>query len=508
MLDGFWEKFKSGSDIRATATDDISGEAIELTNEVVEKICLAFAKWLSGKFSLPCDAITIAVGHDSRTSANRIKNVAINALRGVGITVYDCALASTPAMFMAISVLSCTASIEITASHQPKNKNGFKFFISSGGLSEVDIEEILKIASEGVSIPVTTRGAVRPINLMNYYCQKLRNIIKNSVNNGGEKPLEGFKIVVDAGNGVGGFFAKDVLKTLGADTTGSVFLEPDGEFPNHIPNTENKDALKSISEATVNSGADLGIIFDTDVDRAAFVDSNGLVIDGSKLVALASVIALENNEKGIIVTDSVTPDNLKDFIRKLGGMQFRYKRGYSNVISVAKKINEQGENCPLAIETSGHAAFKENNFMDDGAFLACKIIIHMVNLRKNGKNLNDSINEFILAKESVRIPFDIFEKENADIIGKKILIDFKNNIKTNKIFSVEENNVEGIRAKVKVNNYNGWLLLRKSIHDPTLILYVESYVTGGIKNILKILHSFFKKQRTVKLDEFEKSLLN
>ena len=85
---------------------------------------------------------------------------------------------------------------------------------------------------------------------------------------GGDKPLEGLRIAVDAGNGAGGFYALDVLKPLGADITGSQFLEPDGNFPNHQPNPENKEAMESICRAVIENKADLGLIFDTDVSRS------------------------------------------------------------------------------------------------------------------------------------------------------------------------------------------------------------------------------------------------
>ena len=120
--------------------------------------------------------------------------------------------------------------------------------------------------------------------------------------------------MVDAGNGAGGFYADKVLKVLGADTDGSRYLEPDGMFPNHVPNPENEEAMASICEAVRESNADLGVIFDTDVDRGGAVDSKGNEINRNRLVAVASAIALEGNDGGTIVTDSITSSGLKEFI--------------------------------------------------------------------------------------------------------------------------------------------------------------------------------------------------
>ena len=143
------------------------------------------------------------------------------------------------------------------------------------------------------------------------------------------QPLSGLKIVVDAGNGAGGFYATDVLAPLGADISGSQFLNPDGNFPNHMPNPDDKRAMDSAVKATVKNSADLGIIFDTDVDRAGVVSSSGKAVNKNNIIAIASAIALSGNDGGTIVTDSVTSSNLKNFIEsELKSKQCRFKRGY------------------------------------------------------------------------------------------------------------------------------------------------------------------------------------
>lgn len=494
MKNSLTKKLKSGSDIRGVALEGVEGEEITLTNETVERICQAFAEWISNKNNVPLSSITIAVGHDCRLSASRIKNVAINTFRDMGVDVYDCSLASTPAMYMSISVLSCTAAIQITASHHPFNRNGFKFFTINGGVSESDINEILDLA-ENNAFPLSDKyGNVRSINLMEYYSENLRQIIKKGLDVDDPQPLKGLKIVVDAGNGAGGFFAEKVLKPLGANIEGSIFLEPDGRFPNHVPNPEDAEAMKYIAEATVKSSADLGIIFDTDVDRAAFVDSDGREISKNRFIALASALALKNNPGGVIVTDSVTSDYLKSFIDKLGGLAFRYKRGYNNVISMAKRINEKGTNCPLAIESSGHAAFKENGFLDDGAFLAAKIIIELVNRKRAGENLQDIIKDLIDAKEQLclRIPVRATNEE-----VQSMLVDLKNYADSNKLFSLDKDNIEGVRINFNSKRQNGWILLRKSIHDPVMVLYIESYTTNGVHAILNLVQPFLKRYKFI-----------
>lgn len=486
MLDNSFSKLKNGSDIRGLA----SGSRIELTNEVVEKICHAFVRWLSDRYKISPEEITVAVGHDSRVSASRLKNVVINTIRSFGCNIYDCSLCSTPAMFMAISAIKCTASIEITASHLPPEKNGLKFFTSDGGLAPEDIENILNLAQRVPETLPQKSGSVRKMNLMGYYSEKLRNVIKEALGGNSDKPLKGMKIVIDAGNGAGGFFEKEVLKPLGADTEGSVGIEPDGNFPLHVPNPENAEALKSISEITVSSSADLGIIFDTDVDRAAIVDSDGKVISGTKLIALVADDILKNNSKAVIVTDSMTYESLKDFISKRGGYQFRYKRGYNNVISMAKKINEKGGNCLLAIETSGHAAFMENDFIDDGAYLACKMIIQSVRAKNEMKKLSSKLDDFVVPVGVSDTRLEI-KDENADV--NKLLKDLKNLAKSNKNLELDEDNVEGVRIHFPSKQHSGWLLVRESLHDPVVIIHAESYVDGGLRAMMSFIKPFLRK---------------
>ena len=128
-------------------------------------------------------------------------------------------------------------------------------------------------------------------NLIDVYAAHLRNAICTGLNAAeSEKPLSGLKIVVDSGNGASGFFVDKILQPLGADTTGSQFLEPDGMFPNHIPNPENKAAMQAIQNATVRNNADLGLIFDTDVDRMSAVLSNGEEVNRDAIIALVAAI--------------------------------------------------------------------------------------------------------------------------------------------------------------------------------------------------------------------------
>lgn len=326
---------------------------------------------------------------------------------------------------------------------------------------------------------------------MTDYAKELCEKIKKEVNaEDYEHPLKGFKIVVDAGNGAGGFYADKVLTVLGADTTGSRYLDPDGMFPNHIPNPENAEAMASICEAVRENNADLGVIFDTDVDRGGAVDAKGNEINRNRLVAVAAAIALEGNIGGTIVTDSITSSGLKEFIENdLGGKHYRYRRGYKNVIDKALELNSQGINCPLAIETSGHAAMRENYFLDDGAYLCTKIIIKAAQLRKQGKELDELTASLKEPLESREIRFKIREKDFR-ACGEKIIADLTSFAEAKDGWNVADDNREGIRVSFDESNGNGWFLLRLSVHDPIMPLNVESDSEGGVDIILNKLYEF------------------
>ncbi len=391
MLTKEWAALKNGSDIRGVGSKGIPGADINLTDPVVEAIAAGFIAFLQEKYQVKAEEITIAIGHDSRVSAQRIKNACLRAITATGASVYDFALCTTPAMFMSTidNELGIFASIMLTASHLPFNRNGLKFFTREGGLEGADITEILTYAQDGYSFSPKKPGEVKTFDYLSRYAEQIASIIKKGT--GLEMPFAGMKIAVDAGNGAGGFYAEKVLAPLGADVSGSCFLEPDGSFPNHIPNPEDKDAMKAISQAVLSSGSDLGVIFDTDVDRAAIVDDAGGEINKNRLIALISAVLLEE-KKGTIVTDSVTSTGLADFIKNdLGGVHHRFKRGYKNVINEAKRLNKEGAYCPLAIETSGHAALAENYFLDDGAYLVTKLLIKAVNMRAEGRKLTELI---------------------------------------------------------------------------------------------------------------------
>ncbi|MBR7071776.1 MAG: phosphomannomutase/phosphoglucomutase [Clostridia bacterium] len=478
-----YDHLKSGTDIRGVASD-LGGKEIQLTDTAVYDIISAFVVWLCKKTKKQPRELTVAVGHDSRITADRIADISKNAMTDAGVKVLDCNLCSTPAMFMTTIDLNADAALQITASHHPFDRNGLKFFLSNGGLDGKDIAEILLLANQGEKIQSTVKGEIQTVDYLKIYAKRLRTMIAQAVGKEEtDKPLSGYHIIVDAGNGAGGFYATDVLEPLGADISGSQFLEPDGMFPNHIPNPEDAVAMQSICHAVLQSKADLGLIFDTDVDRAGCVGKDGKEINRNRLIALASYIALNGNAGGTVVTDSVTSDGLKKFIEEnLGGVHYRYRRGYKNVINKAEELCESGINCPLAIETSGHAALRENYFLDDGAYLVTKIVIELA----KGTDIAALLSPLEMPVEEQEYRLKI-TKSDFKSYGQTVIEQFEQFCKQNPDFQVADDNREGIR----VSTPNGWFLLRMSVHDPVMPFNFESRIPGGIEKDVKSVRSFF-----------------
>ena len=471
-----WMKLKSGTDVRGVALEGVPGEEVNLTDEAVTGIMKAFCAWAAQRCGK--EKLTIAIGHDSRLSAGRISACAVKAVTESGCDAIVTGLSSTPSMFMLLQEedIGADASVMITASHLPFNKNGLKFFTPEGGLEGKDIADILAMAAEGAAL--SGSGCVRELCYIDRYSEGLVRFVREKT--GQEKPLAGKKIVVDAGNGAGGFYVDKVLAPLGADTEGSQFLEPDGNFPNHIPNPEDKKAMHAISQRVKETGADFGIIFDTDVDRAGAVDKQGEEINRNRLIALISAILLRE-KSGTIVTDSVTSDGLTAFIESRGGKHCRYKRGYRNVIDKAKELNAAGEYSPLAIETSGHAALMENYFLDDGAYLVTRILVSLAQLAKEGKDIGDLIADLPEPAEAaeVRLGFTTLGKQDFKNNGNFAIRELQLRVPDLPGMTLAAENFEGVRINFDKDHGDGWALVRMSLHEPIMPINFESNSKGG-----------------------------
>ncbi len=498
-----YSKLRNESDIRGIAIAGVPGQDVNLTESACRDIARGFALWLVRRTKKT--NLRVAVGRDSRLSGETLLCWMADELAKEGIQVTDMGLASTPAMFMTTKTegYMFDGAVMVTASHLPYNRNGYKFFTPDGGVEASDIKEMIELAETDLHTGFKPAN-VKKDEFMDVYSKRLADMIRQSC--GSDTPLKGLKIVVDAGNGAGGFYAEKVLKPLGADTTGSRFLDPDGSFPNHIPNPENKEAMASITEAVKESHADLGIIFDTDVDRAGAVLSDGSELNRNRLIAMLSAMLLRDHPHTTIVTDSVTSSGLGEFIRFKGGVHHRFRRGYRNVINESIRLNKEGIDSQLAIETSGHGAFKENYFLDDGAYIVTRLIIELSRGVREGYTLHSLIDGLREPDESMEFRMNI-DLEDFKPYGNDIISALKEYAKTQSGWTPADSNYEGIRINLDKDHGDGWFLLRMSLHEPLMPLNIESDSVGGVKVIANELCGFLTKYEhldTSKLTDYAK----
>lgn len=548
------KRLQNGSDIRGVALAGESGREVNLAPAEAFYLGAAFGEWVLQKHG----GRRVSLGRDPRVTGPSLLAAAAAGLKSVGCSVADMHIATTPACFMSTILpvngrVAFDASVMLTASHLPYTRNGFKFFTSEGGLNVSDIESICNVAAlNSVKFPArcldAEKAGLETVNFMAVYSAHLRDVIRKGVNHPTHYhlPLQGFKVAVNAGNGSGGFFAHDVLQELGADTSASVNLEPDGMFPNHTPNPEDKKAMAVTRGAVMESKADLGVVFDTDVDRSGVVDSSGNVINGNRLIALMASIVLSEHPGSLIVTDARTSDGVSKFIAEIGGMHCLYRVGYRNVINKGIDLNEQfGAETHLMMETSGHGALKENYFLDDGAYMAVKIVIEMVRMRLRGsqegiggliKDLEEPQDDVELRVGILSKPQDVKQRgaqliesfrrfvvgggapgwrlsECGDCwVSDGCLADFDEGQSPKSSHSVDYEPPSGIDAHMyRAEIYDarsgasGWVHMRQSIHNPNFAINMQSSRPGGCHGFAKILleRFFLVNNNAYELDVLE-----
>ncbi|XXG50996.1 hypothetical protein AAC387_Pa02g4869 [Persea americana] len=527
------KRLQNGSDIRGVALEGEKGRAVDLTPQAVHAIAESFGDWVIDGLGRTGESHSgalarISVGRDPRISGPTLSVAVFAGLGLAGCSVFDMGLATTPACYMStlLTSFAYNASIMMTASHLPYTRNGLKFFTPKGGLTSTEVEEICDRAARkyanrvGRGWPTLKPVPTTRVDFMSSYAQHLCNIIKERINHPlhYDTPLLGFKIMVNAGNGSGGFFTWDVLEKLGADTTGSLNLEPDGMFPNHIPNPGDKVAMSLTRSAVLEQGAHLGIVFDTDVDRSGVVDDKGNTINGDRLIALMATIVLREFPGTTIVTDARTSVALTRFITSKGGHHCLYRVGYRNVIDKGVQLNKDGIETHLMMETTGHGALKENHFLDDGAYMVVKIIIEMVRMRLAGseegigsliQELEDPLESIELRMNVITPPQQAKEKgaEAVDTLKKYIEeghlkgweLDSCGNCWVSEGCLVDSNDTPAaidahmFRAKVcdEEGVQHGWIHIRQSVHNPNIALIMQSSVPCGGQSMAKILRDKF-----------------
>lgn len=261
------------------------GAKPEIDEQTVYTIARAFSAWL--RDTLHKSDVSIAVGCDARLTSPSLMQAVSDGLVFDGVDVFEAGQAPEPALFMStvFPETSMDGAIMVSGADHPATDNGLRFYISGSQLDEEELKEVLDRAAHS-RFRHLSNGSVSGIDLGRIYADYLKDTILARMDMDVEKPLSGLKVVVDASNGTGGFFATQILSDLGADITGSVCLEPDGTFPAHEPSIDDEGAINILKEAISDNHAHLGLLIDGDASNVLILDENGDKVSRNDLTRL------------------------------------------------------------------------------------------------------------------------------------------------------------------------------------------------------------------------------
>ena len=321
-----------------------------LNEEVARQVGRAYVHYLG----LP--GSRVVVGRDMRLSGPALEEAFIQGVTESGADVLDIGLVSTDALYFAVGHLEEPGGAMITASHNPKDYNGFKLcredaIALSGDEGIYQIRDL--ITSGKLPEPSEYSGSVEEGDVTEDYAAHCLSFI----NTEGLRPL---KIVVDAGNGMAGKMLPPIFERLPFEYV-PMYYELDGSFPNHPPNPIEPENMEELQERVVSEGADFGVAFDGDADRCFIVTEKGETISGDILATLVAKNVLEKEPGAAIVYSAVCSKALPELVRREGGRPIRTKAGHSIIKPQMRK-----NNAAFGGEHSGHFYFRDNYYADSG----------------------------------------------------------------------------------------------------------------------------------------------
>lgn len=347
-----------GYDLRGEVDKDLDVENVEILGR-------AYATWLLQRRIYDC-----VVGMDCRISSPAFKTAMIKGLTESGITVFDIGMTLSQISYFAQYVFRTRGLVMITASHNPKEYNGFKFGtgFSETMLSE-DIIAFRKLAQSGEFTSTGKTGEHIEKDIFQEYIQDLvRHVPKDSI-----KP---FKVVVDSCAATTGVFLPEILRTFGCEVI-EQNTTPDGNFPVGTPDPTEKEVQMRVAERVKAEGADLGFSYDCDGDRVGVVDEDGSLIWNDTLAALYAQDILEFLPGSKIIFNTLCSKQVAETVRQAGGVPVIWMTGHS---FIKAKVRE--ENAPFGGELSGHFYFVDNFYgHDDGAVASLRLLAFLT--RKN-----------------------------------------------------------------------------------------------------------------------------
>lgn len=400
----------------------------------------AFGTYIKNKKQNKC-----IVGHDNRYSSKDLERALIKGIVDSGVSVIDLGLVTTPMYYFACIKAGIPAGVMVTASHNPKDDNGFKFsFDETGNAKGKEIQDFYKFMIEGDF--AEGEGVIGFYDIREEYFQYLLS----SINISRERKL---KVIIDCGNGTTSFFAPTLYNLIGENLV-VLYGRSDPSFPNHHPDPCVEENLKVLKDAVVELKADIGIAFDGDGDRVGIVNEKGEHVPADQVMILLARDILPNSENKRVLYDVKCSKALPEEIEKLGGTPIISRTGNSYTKAATKE-----NDCVLGGEYSGHI-FLRDKFLgfDSGLYAGLRVIEALSKTDKTVSEMLEKIPKYH-ATEEIKIP-------STDKKKKKVIEKIREYCEDEGYDIVD---IDGVRVELE----DGWALVRASNTGPNITARFE-----------------------------------
>jgi phosphomannomutase/phosphoglucomutase len=386
--------------------------------------------------------IKVVVGLDVRESSEALRKALLHGLRGTGLKICDTDLASTPFLAFVTRLTGAAVGIMITASHNPPQYNGFKFFMKDGPAAFEWIEKLYAILKSG-----SFRKGAGVVEKRDYLAD-YRNALVNSIG----QNFQGLKIVVDPGNGMAGLTAPSVFSALNC-TAEFINESLDGRFPGRGPDSSNPQALEKLGERVRRGKATLGIAFDGDGDRVSFVDEKGRAVSNDLILGLFASELLNKHKNAKVVYDGKCSDWVEKKIQDAGGVPILERSGHSYIYTRMGR-----EKALLGGESSGHF-FLPGIFPGDALYASLRLLEM---LKENNKTLGQFNDDFPQRFSTHDIKLELTQEMTS-----KLFTQLKSRAQQ---MGGKVSMVDGVRAVFG----DGWGIVRMSVTEPVLSCRFEA----------------------------------
>ena len=341
----------------------------------------------------------VLVGRDCRVSSDEIHEYLLRGITDAGADVYDIGLSTTPMVYFGTARYGFKASVQITASHNPKEYNGLKVSCENALPVGYDngLGRIEAWIREGRELPLAeAKGNVYEKDIRQDYLDFLL---------GYKSDLSGLKLAFDLSNGMSSLFAKQIF----GDAPAYIFDEMDGTFPNHEPNPLVHDNVVALEELVRKTGADVGVIYDGDADRVMFVDEKGHFISPDLIIALLGHYFIgERGEKGMVIQDIRSSKAVGEYLVPMGAEMYTWKVGRANAARKLREIDGVWGG-----ELAGHYYFRDFFYSDSGLLASILVLRVLASMKKKGLTMSELIDGIAKYRNSGEINFRLEDKQGA-----------------------------------------------------------------------------------------------